>query len=379
MTKPRLTRIEWGILHGKRPRSAGCNARLPVHGSEIHEPYARIHFDDGSSGFGYGRVTREQAQALLGRELDSLISLENGASEQVRQLDFPLWDALGQRTGKPVYRLLVESRQIALDAPFTAACYDTTLYFDDLHLDDHAAGAALMADEARQGYERGHRAFKIKVGRGALHMPLAEGIQRDIAVIRAVREAIGPGLPLMIDANNGYNFNITRQVLAETADCEVFWMEEPFHEDPVLYQNLHEWLDKEGIATLIADGEGQASPSLLDWARDGAIDVVQYDIRGYGFSNWLQLGPQLDEWGVKSAPHNYACAYGNYSSCHVVAVINNFTFTEWDHIDLDGLDTSGYALNEGRVRLPDAPGFGLSLDEATFQKSVQSDGFMVTA
>ena len=230
MDNPRLSSLECGYLNGMRPRKAGRNARLPDHGQEVREPYVRLRFDDGSSGFGYGRVTQEQAQALLGKSLDDLISLDSGASPQARGIEFALWDVLGQRAGKPVYQLLSEHHGGTVQHTLQAPCYDTTLYFDDLHLDNHQAGADLIAAEAREGYERGHRAFKIKIGRGALHMPLDDGMQRDIAVIRAVRAAVGPGLPIMIDANNGYNVNLVKWILTETADCDIYWLEEAFHE-----------------------------------------------------------------------------------------------------------------------------------------------------
>ena len=108
---------------------------------------------------------------------------------------------------------------------------------NDLGIASDEAGAALIAEHARAGYELNHRSFKIKVGRGARHMPLEAGTRRDIAVIRAVRAAVGPEATILIDANNGYNLNIARRVLAETADCNVFWLEEAFHEDPELYED----------------------------------------------------------------------------------------------------------------------------------------------
>jgi L-rhamnonate dehydratase len=370
MENPRLTRIEAGILSGKRPRSAGCNARLGVHGLDVRERFARLHFEDGSSGFGFSRVSKEQAESLIGKNLESLISLESGAAEKI--IEFPLWDALGQRAGKPVYQLLGGK-----DGNFSVPCYDTSLYFDDLHLDDEKAAADLIAEEARAGYMRGHRAFKIKVGRGAMYMPLVAGTQRDIAVIRAVREAIGAGLPLMIDANNGYNVNLAKWVLTETADCDIYWLEEAFHEDRMLYEHLHKWLDEQGLKTLIADGEGQASPDLMKWAELGVINVVQYDLRDYGFDHWLETGRQLDGWGAKSAPHNYGSAYGGYTSCHIAAAFEHFALVEWDQIDLDGLDTSDYAIRDGRVYVPDAPGFGLRLDEGVFATAVKGEGFTV--
>jgi L-alanine-DL-glutamate epimerase-like enolase superfamily enzyme len=372
MDNPRLIGIETGFLSGKRPRSAGRNARLPEHGREVRESFARLYFEDESSGFGFSRVTREQAQSLIGRTLDSLISLEKGAD--VRSIEVPLWDVMGQRAGKPIYELLVGE---CIDS-FTVPCYDTTLYFDDLHLQDDGAAVQLIADEARAGYERGHRAFKLKVGRGAMHMPLIEGTQRDIAIIRGVRAAVGAGLPLMIDANNGYNVNLAKWVLTETADCDIYWLEEPFHEDRTLYEHLHGWLNTQGLKVLIADGEGQASPDLMKWAQAGVINVVQYDLRDYGFDEWLKTGRQLDSWGAKSAPHNYGSAYGGYASCHLAAALKNFTFVEWDQIDLDGLDASNYAIKEGRIYVADAPGFGLHLDDVIFGKSVKAEGFVVS-
>jgi L-alanine-DL-glutamate epimerase-like enolase superfamily enzyme len=200
-------------------------------------------------------------------------------------LEYPLFDLVASRAGRPVYQLaaMLAGRAAAdLPTPFRAPCYDTSLYFDDLHLTDDAAAAALIAAEARQGYERGHRAFKIKVGRGAMHMPLEAGTRRDIAVVRAVRQAVGPAARLMLDANNGYNLNLARRVLAETADCDVFWLEEAFHEDDMLYRHLKEWMQEEKLAVLIADGEGAAAPRLMEWVHEGAVDVVQYDYLGYG-------------------------------------------------------------------------------------------------
>ena len=57
-------------------------------------------------------------------------------------------------------------------------------------------------------------------------------------MIRAVRAAVGEEAPLLLDANNGYNLNLTKRVLAETAECGIYWMEEAFHEDRVLYDDL---------------------------------------------------------------------------------------------------------------------------------------------
>jgi len=277
--------------------------------------------------------------------------------------------------GRPVYELIGD--RVEAGAGLRVPCYDTSLYMDDLHLEDDDAAADLIACEALEGAARGHGAFKIKVGRGAMHMPLEAGTRRDVRVIRAVREAVGPGAPILIDANNGYNVNLAKQVLEETADVGVYWIEEPFHEDGSLYAALKEWMAAQGIETLIADGEGAASPRLLEWARQGWIDVVQYDIRHPGFTRWLELGPQLDAWGVRSAPHHYGGVYGNYAACHVAPCIERFEFAEWDEATVPGLGASAYGIRAGYVEVPSLPGFGLTLDDELFGRAVAENGFVV--
>ena len=286
-------------------------------------------------------------------------------------------DLLGQRSGRPIYRLLADRAGKTIDEPLRVPCYDTSLYIDDLHLSTDEEGAALIASEARYGLEHGHRSFKIKVGRGARHMSLLEGNRRDVAVIRAVRDAVGAEATILIDANNGYNLNIAKQILTETADCDIFWLEEAFHEDGALYEELHAWIEREGLSVHIADGEGQASPLLLDYARDGFVDIIQYDIFSYGMTNWLETGAQLDGWNVGTAPHHYGRHVGNYVSGHLAAAVDGFLYVEWDEVSTPGLDGSSYLVEEGHVQLPDAPGFGLKLDEKLFQRAVAENGFAV--
>ena len=378
MNSATISAIEWGTLVGRRPRQAGCNSRGAVHGQDVQVPLARITTSDGSSGFGACRpFSQREAESFLGDRLDDLIALGVGVAPRAAALECPLWDLLGIRTGRSVYHLLAETAGKTVSEQLRVPCYDTSLYIDDLHLTTDEEGAALIASEARFGYEHGHRSFKIKVGRGARHMPLLEGNRRDVAVIRAVRAAVGADATILIDANNGYNLNIAKQILTETADCNLFWLEEAFHEDGVLYEDLQAWIEREGLSVHIADGEGQASPLLLDFARDGFVDIIQYDIFSYGITNWLETGARLDGWNVRTAPHHYGRHVGNYVSGHLAAAVDGFLFIEWDEVSTPGLDGSAYQVKEGQVLLPDAPGFGLALDEEFFQQAVAANGFAV--
>jgi L-rhamnonate dehydratase len=366
-SSPTITRIEWAPLTGERPRLAGSNARLGVHGKSVTCPIARVTTSDGANGFGWSRISPDEAAAWIGQPVPAALE------EIPFALEYPLWDRAGKLVGKPVYALAGD-RLTALSVP----CYDTTLYFDDLHLTDDAAAADLIASEAVEGLDRGHRHFKIKVGRGGMHMPVEAGTRRDIAVIRAVRAAVGPEAKILIDANNGYNLNLTKEVLGATADADIYWMEEAFHEDPMLYANLREWMGREGLSVLIADGEGDASPRLLEWAQSGLIDVVQYDVLRPGFTRWWSLGPQLDGWNVRSAPHAYGGVFGVYAAPHLAARIGGFTFAEIDPAEVDGLDGSAYTIRHGQVHVPALPGFGLRLDEATFKRTITENGFIAT-
>lgn len=334
----------------------------------------RLTTDDGATGFGFSWAGAEQLAPLLGAQLDTLFTPTAGVTVAGQAAEYPLWDLMGKRTGQPVFHLAAAVNRLEGPAALRTPVYDTSLYFDDLHLKTVEDAAACMAAEAWDGFTRGHRNFKMKVGRGARHLPSAEGMARDIAIIQAVHAAVGPECRLLLDANNGYTLNDAKYLLRETASCGVYWLEEAFHEDAVLYRDLKDWLTAQGLTTLIADGEGDASPHLLAWAREGLIDVVQYDIFGYGFSRWLALGQQLDAWRVRAAPHHYGCHYGNFAAGHLAAAIRGFTFVEWNEATAPGLDTSAYCVKDGFVSLPTAPGFGLSLDEAIFRHAVETTG-----
>jgi L-alanine-DL-glutamate epimerase-like enolase superfamily enzyme len=375
MDNQRIVAVEWARLEGLRPRKAGSNARLGEHGIAVQVPILRVTAEDGTSGFGACHVGPERAAALLGLRLGELFDADRGVREPWLPFEYPLWDLAAQRSGLPVYALAAAIVGVEASEPFRAPCYDTSLYFDDLHLASDEAAAQLIASEARDGYARGHRAFKIKVGRGARHLSLEQGTRRDIAIVKAVRAALGPNATIMLDANNGYNLNLAKHVLAETADCSIFWLEEPFHEDDVLYRDLRAWLAQQQLAVLIADGEGQADPRLIQWARTGLLGVIQYDIFSYGFTRWLALGRELDAAGVRSAPHHYGSHYGNYAACHLAGAIRHFSYVEWDEATTVGIDGSGYAIRDGWVLVPNTPGFGLVLDETVFERAIATDGF----
>jgi L-alanine-DL-glutamate epimerase-like enolase superfamily enzyme len=389
---------------GERPRAAGSNAHMQPLGGRVRVPMARVTLDDGSSGWGLCRVDEGTAKGLVGATLGAAYDPEAGVPVRFRPLEYAIWDLVGKRAGEPVYALAsaILGRPRPADGA-TVKCYDTSLYIDDLDKPDVESAAALMAEEAMQGWGRGHRNFKIKIGRGNIHFSTDEGLRRDIAVVNAIRAAVGPASQVMADANNGYNFNISRDFLKGTADSNVFWLEEAFYEDAALYRRLRAWMRAEGLSTLLADGEGRGmtdagmpellegpgyhalvgstapAAALVEMVREGIVDVLQWDVLVPGLTRWLEISPSIEAWGRLASPHHYGTHLGNYHSCHVGLSLPNYGFVEWDEAQTPGISAPGYAVVNGYATVPSVPGFGLELDEDTFGRGIRERGFSVTA
>lgn len=375
----RIERIERGTLMGERWRDIGCNARKGRHGKVMPLDLVRVTIA-GVTGFGWSTISREQGEALIGSSVQSIFTPEGRIQPEFRGMEYPLLDWLGQITCKPVYSFFRLDAKPVTDTPLSIPVYDATIYFDDLQAADNAEAVALMQNLALESWDTGHRAYKIKVGRGAKHMPLLKGIERDILIINGIREAVGPQADIMIDANNSYNLNIAKEVLEATSDARLTFIEEPFYEDLILYEDLKLWMSQQRLNVMIADGEGlTAAPAILHWAKQGLIDVIQYDIRFFGFNKLLEVEEQLRGSAVKQAPHNYGGPYGNYASCHIAPAMERFLTVEWDEVHVPGLDASGYTLTEGKILVPSDSGFGLKLDDGIFRKSVQESGWFLRA
>jgi L-alanine-DL-glutamate epimerase-like enolase superfamily enzyme len=374
--RARLERIEWARLPGRRPRAVGKNARLPHdHGRDVAPPLARVMIG-GTPGIGWSMIRRETAQRLLGTSVGEMLDEQDRIKAEYRGIEFPLLDWLGRGPGHPVYGLI--NPELLNGAALQVPCYDTSLYMDDLgRAGSDAEAVKILQQEAAEGLQRGHLAFKMKIGRGARHMPPVEGLKRDIAVVNGVRETIGAQSTLLVDANNGLTLNQAIEFLRETASSRLAWLEEPFHEDPPLYAALRDWMKSNQVHTLLADGEGDASPHLLQWAKEGIVDVLQYDIFSPGFTRWLELAGEINPKGVKAAPHHFGAILGNFCMPHLAPALAGFLFVEWDEATIDGLDVSAYRIADGRIEVPNRPGFALELDAAHFAGRVRDGGWAV--
>lgn len=123
----RIQRIEQVHMKGERRRLAGCNARLGVHGKEVSFPLVRITIG-GISGFGWSRITREQAASLIGTPVREIFSEEQWIQDRFLHLQFPLFDWLGKVRNQPVYELLTGKRlHLRWRCPVTIRPYILTI------------------------------------------------------------------------------------------------------------------------------------------------------------------------------------------------------------------------------------------------------------
>lgn len=354
-----ITRAEGAVLIGTRPRVVGRNAVRDVHGQFARDAVVRLTTTAGVAGWGWSNAKPETAQGVIGRRLSDVFDPQTGTRDDALAFDFPLWDLAGRVLGKPVYTLLGNGGTNPVPV------YDGSIYIDELDPstgDD--AGIAPMLDAVRTGYDAGHRAFKVKIGRGHRWMEPKAGFRRDVDVVRGIRELIGNGARLLLDANNGYTPDEARALMREVADCAIYWFEEPFPEEAEACVAFRGFLRENGWNTLVADGEGSDSRETAFTAilRAGGVDVVQFDLRGYSLTRWLRYLRVIDETGTLAAPHNWGSHLSGFYIAHFGRGCPRFAMGETDPMTMPAVDSSGYRLAEGVLRVPDTPGFGLELD-----------------
>lgn len=360
--------VAYACMTFQRPRCAGRNARRDVHGScgDVHI----VRLTAGQyEGFGWCTASKEEASSLLGRSLASLFD-HGTLLPQWQSFEFPLLDLLGQITQQPVYSFFSDAQKI-----YRVPVYDSSIYIDEPDSCTNEDAISLIMEEIEQGLSAGHRNFKIKVGRSAIWMDVAAGMERDVSIVREARKKIGSNGRIMADANNGWNYNLTREFLERTRDVGLYWLEEPFAEDEMVLERLREWMAKEKLSVALTDGEGCASPRVEEWACRGLLDYLQFDVRGHGFFQWIETASRIAPYGVRPAPHNYGGYYANYAQAHLAAALPGYDMAEWDECHVCGIDDSGYTIRDGFLYVPNTPGFGLKFDGKQFDTLSHSNGW----
>lgn len=360
LAEHRIQSIELVTVGARYPRTIGRNARLGSHGSGLRATAVVVRSDAGASGWGLAGGPLDGAGALVGRDLLDVFDPATGVTDPAAlPLDLALHDLAARILGTPVHALLGGRGDERV------TCYSGAIYFDDLDPDDAPRGVGAVLAGCATDWAAGFRAFKLKIGRGHRWMEREAGFARDVTITRAVREAY-PDARLLVDANDGFDAATTVRYLTAVADCDLFWVEEPFPEEEGGLRLLRDHLAGAGSRTLVADGElDPDEPRLLELAAVGLLDVLLMDVVTYGLTAWRRVMPTLTELGVRASPHAWGMPLKSCYAAQVAAGLGNVVTVEGVPGTTVGADTSAYRLDDGVLSVPRTPGFAVPLAAPT--------------
>jgi len=360
----KITRIVSFDLHTRRSKYVGKNAGRGDHGQNSRDRMARLYTNMGVEAVGRCWKDKESLAPLLGKNPFKDFDLAS------RKMPGPLgsrtmvlWDLAGKVLEKPVYRLLGGAKS------GNVPVYDGSIYFADLLPQYHAQWKDRFKEEIDMGLRAGHRAFKIKIGRGNKWMDRDAGDARDIEVIETIRKHAGDEVHLGVDANNGYDLPGAKRFLDRAKGLGVEFLEEPFREQVEPCLQLKQFIAERGYKTLLADGEGQDDvEAYRPFVEAKALDMLQGDMYGLGIEGILAEAAMAQPQGILVAPHNWSSLLSLFMQVHIGLVVPNFYRAEHDPLTSDVLIYDGYRIADGVCSVPDAPGFGLALDERRFAR-----------
>jgi L-alanine-DL-glutamate epimerase-like enolase superfamily enzyme len=201
-----------------------------------------------------------------------------------------------------------------------------------------------------------------------------DGMRRDAEVVLAVREAVGPGVRIMVDANFGYDgrLDLLEDFVRETLLADVFWLEEMITADVDGYRALRKIQERVGSEALLVCGEVDRDPVsqvFQDLIVDGLIDGYQPDIVSQGFARWQEIERQLASTGVRSIPHNFGNGnFGTRADLTFGAASETFVSLEDERHLPHVYRADGVSFEDGSYAVADVPGLGLEVDEEAFRR-----------
>lgn len=315
----------------------------------------KIETDEGITGIGLGaggsiiRATIDHlAPQLIGQDpldverlwhqmwVPKLIGRRGMTTRAISAIDIGLWDLRAKVAGMPLYKLLGGYQE-------RVPTYIAGGYYEE------GKGLAELAQEMAENVAMGARAIKMKVG--------ALSLREDAERVRVVREAIGPDVKLMVDANCAYKVREALQLAKRMEEYDPFWFEEPIAADD--YEG-HRRLT-EATTIPIATGENEYTRyGFRDLILRGGVPILNADaIICGGVTEFMKIAALAQAFDVEIAPHGPQEIH-----IHLVAALSNGLILEFYRDTVDPMWGKVYhhtlRLNEdGTVSPPDVPGIGI--------------------
>ena len=339
----------------------------------------RVTTADGAVGWGQAPTTlmthpvresvREVARFYEGHDVDDrqrcfeefhrysfYLSRSMEATSALSAVDIAVWDLTARAQGVSVSRLLGGRLRDR------ARAYSNGWYSDCREPDEFAA-------KARAGVSDGFTAFKFDPfgdAYGSLSPgALALASQR----VRAVREAVGPSVDLLIEYHGRFFPEDAIRAGRELDQYEPRFMEEPVQ--PELCDALADFRAR--VRTPVALGERLLTPADFEsFLRRGLVDILQPDITNSGgFTYGRAIAGVATARGAPVAYHNAFGPVQTAATLQMDATLPTFFLQESFEASWPAWKRSlvkGYELERGEFKIPDRPGLGIEVDEAAVER-----------
>lgn len=276
-------------------------------------------------------------------------------------LEIACWDILGKARERPVYALLggrMNDRIRAYTYIYPLEHHDMDTFWTDAD----AAGEA-AADYVAQGYT----ALKFDPAgpytmRGG-HMPAMSDISTSVAFCAAIREAVGDKADLLFGTHGQFNTAGAIRLGQALEPYSPLWYEEPTPPD-----NIEDMARvARQVRIPVATGERMTTKAEFGAVmRAGAAEILQPALgRAGGIWEMKKVAAMAESFNVQMAPHLYAGPVEWAANLHLATSIPNLLLAETIETDFhDSLVNGAIRVENGFVRLSDAPGLGIEVDEA---------------
>jgi L-alanine-DL-glutamate epimerase-like enolase superfamily enzyme len=271
----------------------------------------------------------------------------------ISAIDIALWDVMGKAAGQPVFRLLGGRTKEKIPV------YASRLY--------NQAIPDVQA-EARRYLDEGYCAMKLRFGWGPGDG--ADGMNRNIELVRAVRESVGYCVDLMADAYMGWTLDYAKRMLPLLEPFRLRWVEEP-----VIPDDIHGYAELKRMGRVpIAGGEHEFTLyGFRELLEARALDYIQFDTnRVGGLTQARKIAALAEAYSVPVIPHA-----GQMHNFHVVMASLNSPIAEFfPAVDVEvGNELFWYIFDgepspvNGCIQLSDqVPGLGLTIKEDALQQ-----------
>jgi L-alanine-DL-glutamate epimerase-like enolase superfamily enzyme len=336
--------------------------------------FVRATAEDGAEGFGQvspynADITctvfhRQVARWALGEDENDVERLVSLIPEREHKfpgsylfralagLDTALWDLRGKRAGLSVCALLGGT-------PRLFPVYASSMKRGEITPEDEARRFAVLRD--RFGFD----SFKFRIGRECGH-DADEWPGRTDAIVPLVRRTLGDGVRLLVDANSCYTPRRAIEVGRMLEDHGVVHFEEPCP-----YWE-HHWTRevRQALDLDVTGGEQDCDLALWRHMIDfGAVDVVQPDVCYIGgICRLLKVAEMAKAAGLPVTPHSANQSLVTVFTLHVMGALANagpyveFSIEGPDYYPWEvGLLTTPLVASDGKVRIPDGPGWGVEI------------------